>query len=664
MFHDLKLAMVLFQAGNSAFELLLFCYYMRTSPDHHRSLNIPVLYHFATTFGNWGKQSEMVQYSQLDPQKSEIRLVTLLPGKPCDSIRCTLSTASLDQNPAFTALSYVWGDPSATKPITVDGEPFDVTLNLEEGLRAIRERGMSRVLWIDAICINQKDVNEKNVQVPQMGRLYSNAPEVLAWLGPSSPNIGFFVSWIRAHAKSRHIAASAYWLKLKALSVFSRSMQRKRNLALVRAYKGFLELLALSYWDRVWTFQEYLLPRVEPMFLCGHIKPFQLSTVLGHLNPDNLKKLWHEMQESRRTECENSNEVREFERLRKERDSARSSTVLTLPSLRSSPAKPLAKLLWFTADRQCFHQCDKIYALYGVVPDAQNAYPPDYSRPITQVMLQAAAYMVNIEHTTVRLWPVFGLRHDRLLDSRLYPSWMPDFSTCLFGSDIHIIGEGRVAMPLARREDTNKPAFVSLQNATLRFGARCLGTCKVAVRFAGTVSKILEQMNGLLRMDVLEDKLGNTVRKPQTIISRMTRVFFAHWPSQSNYSTKEILETISLVLESGPDSLRLGNPYFPCWIMIENAVDHLRGKALLRTEDGCFGVSVGGAEDGDIIVIPPEVEVPLVLKPESRTSADQVAYYKMVGTAIIDGVMGQGELFDEEFVQEIAERDVVEFLVH
>lgn len=610
----------------------------------------------------------MVQYSQLDPQKSEIRLVTLLPGRSCDAIRCTLSTASLDSEPNFTALSYVWGDPSVTKPITVDGEPFDVTLNLEEGLRAIREPRRPRVLWIDAICINQKDVNEKNVQVPQMGRLYSSAPEVFAWLGPSNPNIELFVSWMRGHATMSDITASQYWTTLEARSAVSKSAERERDWAVIQAYEGYREFLALSYWSRMWTFQEYLLPRAEPVLLCGNIQPFQVSTVVGTLDIDRLTELDFLAMERLASEYKHTSReahalvTQVYDRHMEKIRSTLSSSVRSLPFLRSNPLELLAETLFSTADRQCSKECDKIYALYGIARDAQVACPPDYSKPTTEVMLQATAYMVNIEGSCHILWSRFGLRHERLSDSRLYPSWMPDFSITDNCLSLHVM-RGRVATRLARWQGSKRRAFVSAQNATLRLVARCLGTCKVAVRFADTIPSVLEQINGLLQMDVMEDRLGKTIRKPETLIYRMAEAFVAHSPGSIDYSTKEIVDTIYLVLKLDRKSLRYAS-YKECWVNIEPAIEDLIGKVLLVAEDGCFGISVGGTKDGDIVVIPPEIRAPLVLRPESSTSADGIAYYKMVGTAIIDGVMGRGELFDEEFVGEIAKRDTMEYLLH
>lgn len=67
----------------------------------------------------------------------------------------------------------------------VDGLEFDVTSNLEAALRALRSRGHKKV-WVDALCINQKDLTERSLQVLRMGIIYSKAKNVLVWLGPAS----------------------------------------------------------------------------------------------------------------------------------------------------------------------------------------------------------------------------------------------------------------------------------------------------------------------------------------------------------------------------------------------------------------------------------------------------------------------------------------------
>lgn len=86
----------------------------------------------------------------------------------------------------FVALSYVWGDPTGTHDIEIDGRKCQIGKNLYEALLSIRLHTTFRVIWCDAICINQKDDWEKSWQVQQMGAIYARARATVSWLGPSS----------------------------------------------------------------------------------------------------------------------------------------------------------------------------------------------------------------------------------------------------------------------------------------------------------------------------------------------------------------------------------------------------------------------------------------------------------------------------------------------
>lgn len=85
----------------------------------------------------------------------------------------------------YEALSYVWGSPAGSRPITVDGQSLPITNNCEEALRHLRLPAKARRLWVDAICINQKKVLEKNDQVKLMGDIYRAAKQTIVWLGPA-----------------------------------------------------------------------------------------------------------------------------------------------------------------------------------------------------------------------------------------------------------------------------------------------------------------------------------------------------------------------------------------------------------------------------------------------------------------------------------------------
>lgn len=121
--------------------------------------------------------------SKVNCSQRETRVIHLLPGPWDDEIRCELHTISLNAQPIYEALSYVWGDPDITREILLDGIGFKVTKNLAAALRRLRNQTKKGVIWIDAICINQQDKREKTMQVRMMGAIYENCEEVFLWLG-------------------------------------------------------------------------------------------------------------------------------------------------------------------------------------------------------------------------------------------------------------------------------------------------------------------------------------------------------------------------------------------------------------------------------------------------------------------------------------------------
>lgn len=88
------------------------------------------------------------------------------------------------QIPVFTALSYVWGDPSRTHEIMLDGKRLKITKNLYSALRDLQTDSISHLyVWADAICINQEDLDERSAQVLLMREIYHSATLVQIWFG-------------------------------------------------------------------------------------------------------------------------------------------------------------------------------------------------------------------------------------------------------------------------------------------------------------------------------------------------------------------------------------------------------------------------------------------------------------------------------------------------
>jgi hypothetical protein len=132
------------------------------------------------------------KHSPLPIGEVAIRILTLLAGEGTDEVHCELHTKRLEDiadNETYEALSYCWGKQDDEREILVREEgtlrnyPYHVRPNLHAALLAFRHKNAPRTLWIDAICIDQSNSDEKSKQVPLMRRIYEGSTGVIIWLG-------------------------------------------------------------------------------------------------------------------------------------------------------------------------------------------------------------------------------------------------------------------------------------------------------------------------------------------------------------------------------------------------------------------------------------------------------------------------------------------------
>jgi hypothetical protein len=194
-----------------------------------------------------------IVYDQLDAKSSEFRLLRLLKKDYDDDLpSCELFHSSLEKKISYEALSYTWGDADVQGKIRLNGRIQLVTRNLARALADIRSRDASRILWVDALCIDQGNVWERNHQVKQMGRIYENAKRVLVWLG-------------RPENSRRHDGLST----LKFLNgilvadlenLDASPMHRLRmSISIPEHWEKWHDLAVLCelpYWSRLWIIQE------------------------------------------------------------------------------------------------------------------------------------------------------------------------------------------------------------------------------------------------------------------------------------------------------------------------------------------------------------------------------------------------------------------------
>jgi hypothetical protein len=135
--------------------------------------------------GTTGEMSPHSIYPSRILSGRQIRLLFICPSSdPHRRLECHLQSFELEQAPDYEALSYVWGDPDPTMEIICNGQSVTVRLNLGNALARLRLSNSRRIIWADALCINQIDNEEKSHQVPLMGMIYSQAKTVVVWLGP------------------------------------------------------------------------------------------------------------------------------------------------------------------------------------------------------------------------------------------------------------------------------------------------------------------------------------------------------------------------------------------------------------------------------------------------------------------------------------------------
>jgi hypothetical protein len=217
-------------------------------------------------------------YLPLGPDGSPVRLVTLYSKSRTEGSGLVLDVehALLDQNPAYAALSYKWGNPTASVSIILNGQKHAITENLAEALRHLQHVHENIVLWVDSICINQQDDVEKCSQVRIMDKIYSQADVVLSWLGSGSfetsvatKKLAELASFMDEIFSKNGLDTTKDYsqeplLALKWLMPSNGSPQVN-----LYEFSTITVLLSKPYWQRLWIQQEYALGK-ETIVICGN----------------------------------------------------------------------------------------------------------------------------------------------------------------------------------------------------------------------------------------------------------------------------------------------------------------------------------------------------------------------------------------------------------
>jgi len=189
-------------------------------------------------------------YKPLGFEGDCIRILTIKRGRDdSDDLVCSLEhfpLASIHKTP-YAALSYTWGNAHELRTIECEGAALKITENLHDALQHLRS-SKHRYFWIDQICINQRDLEERNKQVQLMSKIYSSAESVLIWLNAREGG---------EYKHYHHIR------KIEATSLTGTNNTAQKPYG----RKEYLPLLSNSYWSRIWVMQEILLSKETSILL-------------------------------------------------------------------------------------------------------------------------------------------------------------------------------------------------------------------------------------------------------------------------------------------------------------------------------------------------------------------------------------------------------------
>jgi hypothetical protein len=373
-----------------------------------------------------------------------IRLLEVLPGTMEDPVVCRLHVATLpDARLEYEALSYCWerdgGGLAQDKQISCNGKYVHIGENLFQAIRRVRYTAGHRIIWADALCINQKDPKEQMQQVRKMNSIFKLAFRVLVWLGegnakdPHHPDIATWGNpspaflgvcnvvndWRRDNAFASRIPVATYSSVTGELHQLACDEGNDRQ-----TQKNMLDLFQCRWFQRVWVIQEAALAR-RATVLWG---PCEISWDWIGLAAAITRTQFKGHPEGTAGRSEQQGGV------------VPTGVVNAYFMYRISQSqthfKPLTfsfyRLLVLTRQFQCKNRLDKIFGILGIPTTDQSTQggepfvQPDYSKSIEEVYHEIACKIIDSSSSLALLSSVQRAPESDVLYSNL-PSWVPQW---------------------------------------------------------------------------------------------------------------------------------------------------------------------------------------------------------------------------------------------
>ena len=534
------------------------------------------------------------KYSQL--QISEIRLVVLQRESRNNTISIQFETHILSCAPPYEALSYCWKNGGDDPPVFHEDTGLHLEVNLWSALDRLVTQSRSRILWIDALCINQKDPLEKTRQVAIMRKIFQQAKMVLIWLGDED------CSTQKAFDMIHHIKSD----------VFSESsgVDWERVDEMEESVHIFTNLLQRPYFQRVWIIQEIAVSR-NAMVICGSCtvtwEAFSTALVLYSLR-HSTKAIGSTL---RWIQCW---QVRIFK----------------------GNWIALSDFLLHCRDSKATDPRDKVFAFLGLCKDeSENSLSSDYNLSVAQTYTAAARFMISHEGNFQALAGV-----QKSNSSSEIPSWVPDWRlpsiSKIIGHDTGNLGPWRRyhaaldTMPAV--SDIGAPEKLLVKGLTVDVIQKTYDTQPIGDTLGDYETLILEEIPILLLSLKLQGIYLHT--KEEYALACLLTLATDLMPDSSRL--EDVFDKTSryphyILWEKDPenDRLRSGMIEEICCFIACSAV----GRKFFVTEKGYIGLGPGDAKPGDIVSIFLGGEVPFIIRKKNGGE------FCFVGESYVHGLM-------------------------
>jgi hypothetical protein len=573
-------------------------------------------------------------HSPLDLEGHAIRLLDLHPLSDASSdIRCTIQQVKLEDKPNYKALSYAWGNPNVTFPILVDEKRYHVTANCHAALYRLREMGEIS-MWIDAICINQKDNAEKSTQIPLMKDIYSSAGEVIVWLGCSEAER-------RPYDEANEALALALIEDLTAEDIggFDNFIQlAMRGRVPKLRWKYLVDIMNHVWFERLWVHQEIIVSLKATALFQYHSIPFAKIQLVSE------KSLL--FSETARQEHLPFlvNEPKFFKGCLKVWSRAEAQLNYDI-NRRIVTGMSLFEILRTTRHYNCFNPRDRVYAVLGLVENkSAHKIRLDYTQSVAE-LYTAVAWEIIQESQTLEVIHLAGLDHLNLADSTRLPSWVMDWRT-----DIEKLPGNIVYNSYQAALDSNPLVSFCSTTRTLEVGGISIDSIwtsvNIDVKDAGMASGAAglflwkerfsmypsrcEPRQAYIRT-ICADMHPNKhlTRLSQDILDFYEVLFQAKEISQTELDakTEHVFPRGNMEYDKYQESLL--QEVWQCGVNIGRAVSSRR---FFISEVGYMGLGPLALQQGDMVCVLLGCNVPLLIRKEED-------YHLLVGECFVWGLM-------------------------